>query len=165
MASISLSAFPDPARRIVQACLMRARLAALACMALLWASGALAAQGEGVSKADARAIQVTVQSQFDAFARDDAVAAFALASSATRAQFGTPDKFMAVVRERYQAVYRHRVAFFTDAERVAGGVVQSVRLTDAADRVWVALYRLAREADGKWRILGCELLETTSVST
>lgn len=147
---------------------VRAALRLLATLAFLCVLAALnvgAARAEGISKADTRAIQATVQSQFDAFARDDAVAAFALASSATRVQFGTPEKFMAIVKERYQAVYRHRVAFFTDAEKVAGGVVQSVRLTDADDRVWVALYRLAREADGKWRILGCELLETTSVST
>lgn len=138
---------------------------AFACLILLSALNAGAAQAEGVNRADTRAIQATVQSQFDAFARDDAAAAFALASTATRAQFGTAEKFLTVVKSRYQAVYRHRVAFFTDAEKVPGGVVQSVRLTDADDRVWVALYRLAREADGKWRILGCELLETTSVST
>lgn len=165
MISVDVIAFPAATMRGVRTWLMRTCLAALAGLASLLAVDAGAAPIETVSKAEVRAIQATVQSQFDAFARDDAVAAFALASSATRAQFGTAEKFMTVVRERYQAVYRHRVAFFTDAERVAGGVVQSVRLTDAADRVWVALYRLAREADGKWRILGCQLLETTSVST
>ncbi len=160
MASATVTAFSAAAAAMRT---LRTCFAALACLGLLSIPGV--GQAEGVSKAESRAIQATVQSQFDAFARDDAVAAFALASTATRAQFGTPEKFMTVVKARYQPVYRHRVAFFTDAEKVAGGVVQSVRLTDADDRVWVALYRLAREADGKWRILGCELLETTSVST
>lgn len=161
MAPATVIAFPAAA--VVRAA--RACLTALAGFALMTALDVGAAPIDGVSRADTRAIQATVQSQFDAFARDDAVAAFALASTATRAQFGTPEKFMTVVKARYQAVYRHRVAFFTDAERVAGGVVQSVRLTDADDRVWVALYRMAQDVDGKWRILGCELLETTSVST
>ncbi|MBC7513731.1 MAG: DUF4864 domain-containing protein [Herminiimonas sp.] len=160
MAFATVTALPVVLARAARVC-----LAALACLTLLTAPGARAAPSDNVSRADSRAIRATVQSQFDAFARDDAVAAFALAGTATRAQFSTPEKFMTVVKARYQAVYRHRVAFFTDAERVAGGVVQSVRLTDADDRVWVALYRMAREADGKWRILGCELLETTSVST
>lgn len=154
-----------PAAVAAAAGTVRGCLAAIAGLVLLTTLNAGAAQGNGVSKADSYAIRTTVQSQFDAFARDDADAAFALASAPTRTQFGTPEKFMTAVKTRYQAVYRHRVAFFTDAEKIAGGVVQSVRLTDADDHVWVALYRMAREADGKWRILGCELLETTSVST
>lgn len=132
---------------------------------LLLQFGVSSAQAEAISKGDLQAVQATVQRQFDAFEKDDAVAAFALASSAIRSQFGDAEKFMTVVKQRYKPVYRHRVAFFTGAQRVDGMVIQSVRLTDADDRVWVALYRVQREADGQWRILGCELRETTSVST
>lgn len=120
---------------------------------------------QAVSASEAKAIRATVQRQLDAFERDDASAAFALASSAARQRFGSAEKFMATVKEQYRAVYRHRVAFFTAAQRIDGDIVQSVRLTDADDRVWVALYRLEREADGQWRIVGCQLLETKSVST
>lgn len=126
---------------------------------------ASAAYAQSLSKADARAIQATVQRQLDAFQKDDAAAAFAQASSTIQMQFGSADKFLEVVKARYQPVYRHRIAFFTEAQRVKGAVIQSVRLTDSDDRVWIALYRMARENDGKWHILGCELLETTSVST
>lgn len=121
--------------------------------------------GEPLTKGDIQAIKATVQRQFDAFARDDAAAAFALASTGIRTQFGTADKFMSVVKEQFRPVYRHRIAVFTDTERVGGAVLQTVRLTDSDDRVWVAVYRLVREADGRWHILGCQLLETKSVST
>ncbi|MBC7414563.1 MAG: DUF4864 domain-containing protein [Herminiimonas sp.] len=118
-----------------------------------------------IDAAESKAIQATVQRQLDAFDRDDADAAFAQASSAARTRFGTPELFMAMVKERYQPVYRRRRAIFTDLQRVDGLIIQSVRVTDADDRVWVALYRMEREPDGQWRILGCQLLETRSVST
>lgn len=127
-----------------------------------WVGGANAA---ALVKADASAIQSTIQRQFEAFARDDAAAAFALASAATRSYFGDAQRFMAVVKDQYQAVYRHRNAIFQPAEQVNGVTIQSVRLTDADDRVWVAVYQLEREADGQWRIVGCQLVETKSVST
>lgn len=134
-------------------------------LGLLLQFGMSCAQAEAISKRDAQAVQATVQRQFDAFEKDDAAAAFALASGAIRSQFGDAEKFMAVVRQRYLPVYRHRSAFFTGAQRNGDIVIQSVRLTDADDRVWVALYHVQRESDGQWRILGCELRETTSVST
>ncbi|GAC1407072.1 MAG: hypothetical protein NVSMB6_04210 [Burkholderiaceae bacterium] len=123
------------------------------------------ASAPSVSQAEAQAIRAAVQRQLDAFEKDDAVAAFAEASSTIRMQFGSAARFLAVVKARYQPVYRHRVALFMEAQRVDGVVTQSVRLTDANDRVWIALYRMEREQDGKWHILGCELFETTNVST
>ena len=118
-----------------------------------------------VGTAESKAIQATVQRQFDAFDRDDAAAAFAQASSTARERFGTPERFMEMVKAQYQAVYRRRSVIFTDIERVDGLTIQSVRVTDADDRVWVALYQMQQEQDGQWRILGCQLLETKSVST
>jgi hypothetical protein len=123
------------------------------------------ARAEALSRTESRAIQAAVQRQFDAFERDDAAAAFAIASTATRAQFGSAEKFMSIVKEQYRPVYRHRIAFFAAAERVDGAVVQTVRLTDADDRVWEAVYQLQREADGQWHIVGCQLVETKNVST
>ena len=123
------------------------------------------AHAAAVGTAESKAIQAAVQRQFDAFDRDDAAAAFAQAGKAARERFGTPERFMEMVKAQYQAVYRRRSVIFTDIERVDGLTIQSVRVTDADDRVWVALYQMQQEADGQWRILGCQLLETKSVST
>lgn len=121
--------------------------------------------GADVATAESKAIQATVQRQLDAFDRDDAAAAFAQAGSVARDRFGTPERFMEMVKAQYQAVYRRRSVIFTDIERIDGLTIQSVRVTDADDRVWVALYQMQQEADGQWRIVGCQLLETKSVST
>lgn len=124
-----------------------------------------ALHAEELGSAESTAIQTAVQRQFDAFDRDDAAAAFAQASSAARDQFGTPERFMAMVKERYQPVYRRRSVIFTGVDRIDGLTIQSARVTDSEDRVWVALYHMQRDADGQWRILGCQLLETKSIST
>lgn len=134
----------------------------VSCLFLFWSSGAGAA--DAISKTDAKAIHITVQSQLNAFLNDDAISAFELATSSTRAQIGTPDRFLRLVKEQYGAIYRHRVAIFTKPEVVDGNTIQTVRLTDRDGLVWVALYKMRREPDGKWKIDGCQLFGTTSVS-
>ena len=58
-----------------------------------WVGGA-AVTDEEISAADAQAIHVAVQAQLDAFAEDDAVGAFQLATTDTQTRIGTPDKFL-----------------------------------------------------------------------
>jgi len=40
---------------------------------------------------------------------------------------------------------------------VDGEVIQPVRMTDAEGNAWIALYPMRRQADGVWRINGCQL--------
>jgi hypothetical protein len=113
---------------------------------------------------DAAEINAVVQAQLDAFANDDAQRAFALASTQTRMLIGDPDDFLRLVKEQYTPVYRNRFAFFFKPETVHGATFQIVSLTAPDSRVWIALYRVEREEDGNWKIDGCQLLETSSVS-
>ena len=124
-------------------------------------SGAMAVE---MSAADEEAIHVVVQSQLDAFAEDDAVSAFALATLATRVQFGSPDNFLHMVKQHYNPIYRNRLALFSDPEVIDGTTIQIVRLTDRDSHVWLAVYKMQRQDDGSWKIDGCQLLETTSIS-
>jgi len=136
-------------------------------MSLLFAMGAYLMSGAlaaGLSAADGEAIRAVVQSQLDAFAKDDAVSAFALATPATRGRFGSPDNFLYVVKQHYNPIYSHRLALFSDPELIDGTAIQVVRLTDRDSRVWLAVYEMQRENDGSWKIDGCQLLETTSIS-
>lgn len=126
-----------------------------------WITGAMAAP---LSVEDTQAIQAAVQSQLDAFAEDDAVGAFALVTPATRIQFGNPDNFLHMVKTQYSPVYRHRLALFSGPEVIDGTTIQVVRLADRDGYVWLAVYRMQQETDGNWKIDGCQLLETTSVS-
>ena len=65
------------------------------------------ASAEDLTAASSRAI---VERQFDAFLRDDGEAAYALAAPTIKDMFSDADHFMAIVRDHYAPVYRHRSA-------------------------------------------------------
>jgi hypothetical protein len=134
---------------------------ALLCALLLFAAGAPAAE---VSKEDAAAIRKVISDQIDAFAHDDGPRAFSLATAGIRAQFGTPEVFMDMVRSQYAVVYRPKSVQFQAAEIVDGQVVQPVRMTDSDGQVWLAIYPMLREG-GRWRTNGCLLHRLPGVQT
>lgn len=118
----------------------------------------MASAQAAVTAAEAREARTVIEAQLDAFRRDDAPRAFSYAASGIREMFGTPEKFMAMVRASYAVVYRPRtVAFIDPPERVGDELVVPVRLTDEGGRAWIALYPMQREPDGAWRINGCRL--------
>ena len=110
-----------------------------------------------VSRKDSAAIRAVIQEQLDAFARDDAARAFALATPGIRARFGTPEAFLEMVRAAYPVVYRPRSVEFDASVILEGEVMQPVRMIDAEGRAWIALYPMERQANGTWRINGCQL--------
>jgi hypothetical protein len=115
-----------------------------------------AAEGR-VTRSDADEIRAVIHRQIDAFKRDDAPGAFALVSPEVRATFGTPEKFLDVVRLAYRAVYRPANVSFLDLLVMGEDVVQPVQLTDRAGTLWVAYYAMQRQRDGSWRTSGCHL--------
>jgi hypothetical protein len=115
------------------------------------------AQLREVSPQDARAIRAVVTDQLDAFARDDGPRAFELAAAGIRAQFGSHDVFMHMVRTAYPVVYRPKRVQFEKPELVEGAIIQPVLMTDDAGRTWLALYPMLREEGARWRINGCQL--------
>lgn len=115
------------------------------------------AAAQAVSAADARAARSVVAAQLDAFANDDAERAFSYAAPAIRATFGSPERFLAMVRAGYPAVYRAASVTFLVPLRVHGELVQGVHLTDAEGALWLATYYLERQQDGTLRIKGCDV--------
>jgi hypothetical protein len=116
-----------------------------------------AVSAEELTAARSRAI---VERQFDAFARDDAEAAYALAAPTIKQMFGDADRFMAMVRGRYAPVYRHRsVEFGAFAESGDEARLQAT-LVDNDNVVWTAIYSLSRQANGDWLISGCVLVKS-----
>lgn len=112
---------------------------------------------EKLSDADARAVRAVIEAQLEAFRRDDAPRAFSYATEGIRGNFGTPERFMAMVRSAYPVVYRPRSVDFQPALILQGVVVQPVRMTDADGHGWLAVYPMERQPDGSWRIDGCQL--------
>jgi hypothetical protein len=101
--------------------------------------------------------QAIVERQFEAFARDDAEAAYALADPTIKEIFVDADHFMAMVRDRYAPVYRHRSVEFGDFAEHGDEATLKATLLDNDNVVWTALYSLRREPNGDWLISGCVL--------
>ena len=125
--------------------------------------GAASAAAEGnVTPDDLAEIRAVIHRQIDAFRRDDAQEAFALASPGVQQAFGTPERFLDTVRMAYRAVYRPSALSFVELGVIGGDVVQPVQVTDRSGAVWVAYYAMQRQKDGSWRTSGCHLVQPTS---
>jgi len=123
-------------------------------------------QAETITPSDVKSIQAVVQSHLTALAEDDAVRAFAAATSETREQLGSAENFLQLIKDEYRPIYLNRHVDVTlSAPRIIGNqTIQVARVTDASNHVWVALFRMERDADKSWKIAGCELIETPSIA-
>jgi len=115
------------------------------------------AAAEPVSAADTQAVRAVVEAQLAAFAEDDGQRAFSYAAPSIREMFGSPERFMAMVRGSYPVVYRPSAVVFLHPAWVQGQLVQGVHLTDAGGALWLAVYNLERQPDKSWRISGCNV--------
>ena len=136
-----------------------------ACLALAAFCASVPATGQAVADADARAVRSVVAAQLDAFASDDAARAFSYAAPAIRSMFGTPERFLAMVRAGYPVVYRAASVTFLVPVRSGAEIVQAVHLTDGEGALWLATYRLERQGDGAWRIQGCDVQPSSGKRT
>ena len=105
-----------------------------------------------------------ISSQLDAFAHDDAKAAFGFAAPPIQSRFSSPEAFLAMVKSVYPAVYRHRSVQFGKQARQGDEIEQGVVFVDADNVVWGGVYTLARQSDGGWKIIGCVIARSTETS-
>lgn len=125
--------------------------ALLGACSLTWAAPARAA--------DVTAAQNVIRLQEQAFARDDAAAAYAQAAPAIREIFPQADVFMQMVQQGYAPVYRHQSFEFGEAKVADGQIAQRVHIVDEKGEAWEALYTLEQQPDGSLKITGCSLLK------
>lgn len=124
-----------------------------------------AAAIDAITTADAIAIHEAVRTQVEALSKDDASGAFELTTQEKRILIGSPDNFLRMMKEEYTPIYQHRSLIFSSPEVVDGDAVQVVRVTDGAGKVWLAVFWMLQEEDGSWKIDGCHLLGTNTIST
>jgi hypothetical protein len=127
-------------------------------LALLACNPVRAADGDAVE------IRAVIEAQLAAFEADDAAKAFSFASPAIQRMFGTPEDFLMMVRTAYPVVYRPAAILFRPLRAVDGEPIQVVQMADADGRVWLAVYKMQKQADGSWRIDGCVLQTADSRS-
>jgi hypothetical protein len=116
------------------------------------------AQQQELTAADHTAIRTVIERQLEAFRHNDATVAFAFASPAIQAKFGTPEQFMSMVQTAYPSVYRPRHVAFKELRLVDGVPTQEVLLIGPDGVPMLALYMLQKQPDGAWKIDGCYLL-------
>ena len=108
---------------------------------------------------DVATAQTVIRSQEQAFSRDDSTAAYSHAAPAIQGIFPDAETFMAMVRNSYAPVYRHKSFEFGEARAADGKIAQRVHILDADGAPWEALYTLERQPDGSVKISGCVLLK------
>jgi hypothetical protein len=123
----------------------------------LWLGGASNAQ-------QAPDVQALISGQLDAFAHDDASAAFAAAAPGIKERFHDPDAFMAMVKSTYPPVYHHKSVQFGSQTRDGDQIGQTVVIVDTENEVWGGVYTLELEGDGSWKISGCVLIKSAQSS-
>src|SRR5271154_7395654 len=121
-------------------------------VAFLISATVLAGAGEDIAAA-----QSVIQSQEEAFSRDDAAAAYTFAAPSIRSWYRTPETFMYMVRNGYAPVYRHRSFEFGQSKISEGKILQNVQIIDADGAAWDALYTLEEQPDGSLKISSCIL--------
>ena len=112
-----------------------------------------------------KAIQKVIADQLHALKAGDGAQAMTFAAPGIRAQFGTPENFLRMVREGYAPLLAARYTQFLEGAVIDGAVVQPLRLVLPDDTVLVALYQMQRQPDGRWRIAGCVLAPSTVQAT
>jgi Domain of unknown function (DUF4864) len=133
------------------AALLIAGVVCLACVA------GRAQDGASIAPDDRGAIQRVISDQIAAFLADDGARAYGFAAPGIQRLFPSSDMFMAMVRGGYAPVYRPREFRFGRIERADELVVQFVHIVGPDGRPALAAYFMERQADGSWRIAGCQL--------
>jgi hypothetical protein len=113
---------------------------------------------------DALDIQSVIQLQLRAVMQEDAEMAFSFASASSQDELGSPADFMDLIRHDFPMMYRYRQVHFDEYDIDVNHATQIVHFTDENNAVWIGVYRMMRDKDGTWKIAGCQLFETASIS-
>lgn len=125
-----------------------------ACLAVISLGLPVAAQEEPIRN--------TIQSQIDAFRKDDFVAAFDFASPTIKGIFGSPERFGQMVTQGYPMVHRPSAVEMLELREAEGRLWQRVLVTDVAGRGHVLEYQMIETPEG-WKINGVELLKSDGI--
>ncbi len=131
---------------------MKSVLAATATALWLAATPALAGDAE------IKAAQSSIESQIRAFLADENETAYSYAAPSIRQLYPTVEQFMAMVRNGYQPVWKPQNFAFGEAiELSPTTIAQRVLVTGPDGKAYEAIYTLAMQDDGTFRITGVSL--------
>lgn len=101
--------------------------------------------------------QNVIERQIDAFLRDDAAAAYALASPSIQEKFPDQAAFIDMVRRGYPPVYRPGNYAFGRSKVSGGTILQEVLITGSDGKDWTAIYQIVHQPDGSYKVNGVHM--------
>lgn len=123
------------------------------------------AQSSSITGEDAASIRSVIDSQIEAFRRDDGQNAYSHAAPSIQKIFPSVTRFMDMVKRGYRPVYRPQSYSFEDLRSGEKGPVQAVRLVGPSNREWIAFYTFEKQPDGTWKISGVYIQAAPGTTT
>jgi Domain of unknown function (DUF4864) len=107
-------------------------------------------------------IRQLIQTQLDAFARDDGEASYALAAPSVKERFPTAEAFNKMVRDNYRPIYNPREIKFLTPSIIQGRIMQGIQFLSDENQMLLAVFTVERQEDKTWKIKACSLMPIES---
>ena len=135
------------------------------CLLAVFLSLALPVRADALSAQDESDFRAVIADQIAAFEADDSARAYSHAAPIIRELFPDPERFMGMVKQGYQPVYRAKSYSFGKAGFSASGrPIQRVTIVGPDGLTYEAIYTMERQPDGSWEITGCALVRSPDIS-
>lgn len=108
--------------------------------------------------------QQLIEKQIQAFLNNDADTAYSFAAPGIKALYPDKDVFFAMVKRGYEPVFHPGNYAFGRSQSQDGDALlyQEVLITGADGKDWSAIYQLARQPDGTYKINGVQIVPNTT---
>lgn len=109
------------------------------------------------------ATQQIIEGQINAFLKDDPDTAYSYAAPAIKALFPDKNLFFAMVKKSYEPVYYPGNYAFGRSKSIDDGamIYNEVLISGRDGKDWTAIYQMARQPDGQYKINGVQIVPNT----
>ena len=111
----------------------------------------------GLSGLERDRIRSSIRKHITALTQNNSNAAYETLTPIIKDYYSNPNAFLDIMKNELQPVAKAKSFAFMEIQREATDAIQSVLITGPDDREWIAQYRLQRQGDGRWAIMGCQV--------
>ncbi len=110
-----------------------------------------------------KATRTMIEAQIKAFLQDDPEAAYSYAAPGIKAAYPDKNVFFAMVKKSYEPVYHPGNYAFGRSRSIDNGalIYHEVLISGRDGKDWTAIYQVARQPDGGYKINGVQILPNT----
>lgn len=111
----------------------------------------------GLSHTELDRIRTSIREHIHAVTARKAGVAYETLTPAIKDYYSDSKTFLNILTTQLQPIANAKSFAFTNIEREATDAIQSVLVTDPQGGEWIARFRLQRQGDGRWAIMGCQV--------